>query len=155
MGGVPVGREIQDLRPEIHEGSGGGGHSIVMVLATDAPLSSTQLERLARRATLGLAHTGATAHASSGDIAIAFSTAQKVPRNATGELTMTMREPRDMDPLFDAAAEATEEARAWRENGARPATARFSSFIDSGVAGVGDDERLAPVHEQRHQAGLR
>ena len=110
VNGVPVGREIRDLLPEIHESDEGGGNSIIMVLATDAPLSSTQLERLAKRATLGLARTGATAHSSSGDIAIAFSTAAKVPRGAAGELTMTMREPRDLDPLFDAAAEATEEA---------------------------------------------
>ena len=108
--GVPVGREIADLLPEVHEGSGGGGNSIIMVIATDAPLTSRGLQRLARRATLGLARTGATAHASSGDIAIAFSTARAFERTGSAILEIRTLDPRELDPLFDGAAEATEEA---------------------------------------------
>jgi len=108
--GAPVGREIRDLLPEIHEGSGGGGNSVIMVIATDAPLTSRGLQRLARRATLGLARTGATAHASSGDIAIAFSTARAFDRTGGAILEIRTIDPRELDALFDAAAEATEEA---------------------------------------------
>jgi len=108
--GAPVGREIEDLLPEIHEGSGGGGNSVIMVVATDAPLTSRGLQRLARRATLGLARTGATAHASSGDIAIAFSTARAFDRTGGAILEIQTIDPRELDPFFDAAAEATEEA---------------------------------------------
>jgi D-aminopeptidase len=108
--GVPVGRMIRDLLPEVHEGSGGGGNSIIMVIATDAPLTSRGLQRLARRATLGLARTGSTAHASSGDIAIAFSTAHAFDRSGGAMLEIRTFDPRELDPLFDAAAEATEEA---------------------------------------------
>jgi D-aminopeptidase len=108
--GEPVGRKIQDLLPEIHEGSGGGGNSIIMVIATDAPLTARGLQRLARRATLGLARTGSTAHASSGDIAIAFSTASAFDRTGGAILEIRTIDPRALDPLFDASAEATEEA---------------------------------------------
>jgi D-aminopeptidase len=108
--GEPVGRKIQDLLPEIHEGSEGGGNSIIMVIATDAPLTARGLQRLARRATLGLARTGSTAHASSGDIAIAFSTASAFDRTGGAILEIRTIDPRALDPLFDASAEATEEA---------------------------------------------
>jgi len=108
--GVPVGRAIRDLLPEIHEDSGGGGNSIIMVIATDAPLTARALQRLARRATLGLARTGSTAHASSGDIAVAFSTAHAFDRRGGAILEIRTLDPRELDPLFDAAAEATEEA---------------------------------------------
>jgi D-aminopeptidase len=110
VNGRPVGRAIEDLLPEIHEGSGGGGNSIIMVVATDAPLTARALQRLARRATLGLARTGSTAHASSGDIAIAFSIARAFDRRGGELLEIRTIDPRELDPLFDAAAEATEEA---------------------------------------------
>lgn len=108
--GVRVGEKIPDLRAEVHQGVSGGGSSIIMVLATDAPLSSRGLNRLAKRAALGLARTGATAHSSSGDIAVAFSTAQSFDFGETSPVVLRMLSPRELDPLFDAAAEATEEA---------------------------------------------
>src|SRR3990172_12027315 len=108
--GGGVGGEIEDLLPEINEGSGGGGNSVIMVVATDAPLTSRGLQRLARRATLGLAGTGGRAHASSGDIAIAFSTARAFDRTGGAILEIQTIDPRELDPFFDAAAEATEEA---------------------------------------------
>ena len=88
------------------------GGSIMMVVATDAPLSSRSLERLARRALLGLARTGSSGSNGSGDYVIAFSTAPEVRR-------MSSRGPREildipngaiMSGLFQAAIETTEEA---------------------------------------------
>jgi len=94
-------------------GDSGGDGSIIIVLATDAPLSSRQLGRLARRAVLGLARTGSTAAHGSGDIVLAFSTAQRIPhegsvRPSGGE--GFPEEGRYLGPLFQAAIEGTEEA---------------------------------------------
>jgi D-aminopeptidase len=108
VAGVPVGRELVDSLPQAARDP--EGSSIIMIVATDAPLSSRGLERLARRATLGLARTGSTAHSSSGDIAIAFSTAQSFDRNGTSVEEVLRLPARELDALFDAAAEATEEA---------------------------------------------
>ena len=83
----------------------------MIVVATDAPLGSRNLERLARRALVGLARTGSSMSNGSGDYVIAFSTAEAVRKRA-GEPLHTARELPDeaMSPLFQAAAEATEEA---------------------------------------------
>src|SRR5262249_47311533 len=118
VAGVPVGREITDLTPETnregadadinveHEGS------VIVVIATDAPLSSRQLERLAARAALGLARTGSTSGNTSGDIFIAFSTANAVPQSTTSRtLSATLVSPEatgTLNPLFQAVVEATE-----------------------------------------------
>jgi D-aminopeptidase len=72
--GVPVGREIPDLMPE----KGGRTKSLLVVLATDAPLIPIQLQRLCKRASLGMARTGAISTQSSGDLVVAFSTVQKI-----------------------------------------------------------------------------
>jgi len=93
IAGIPVGRELDP---------GGGrdydGGSCIVVVATDAPLSPPSLERIARRAGLGLARTGSVAHHGSGEIFLAFSTRR-------GDV-----EGRGLDPLFEATVEATEEA---------------------------------------------
>jgi D-aminopeptidase len=104
--GVPVGREITDLMPT--QGQEG---SIVVVVATDAPLDHLKLERLASKAPLGLARTGARSHHGSGDLFIAFSTANRVPHYPK-ERTYTLRVVADahLDPIFEAAQDATEEA---------------------------------------------
>ena len=104
IAGVPVGESIP-VKPEAPKGM----HSIVMVLATDAPLDARQLGRLAKRAALGLARTGSTAHHSSGDFIVAFSTASRVRAEAP---TVSLERLADeaLDPLFEAAAEATEAA---------------------------------------------
>ena len=104
--GVPVGREITDLMPT--QGQEG---SIVVVVATDAPLDHLKLERLASKASLGLARTGARSHHGSGDLFIAFSTANRVPHYPK-ERTYTLRVVADahLDPIFEAAQDATEEA---------------------------------------------
>ncbi|NRR02207.1 P1 family peptidase [Brevibacillus sp. RS1.1] len=87
--------------------------SIIIVLATDAPLSDRQLLRVAKRAGIGLGRTGSHFGHGSGDIVIAFSTAQKIPHQTTTitETRVQLREDHPiMNELFAAAAEATEEA---------------------------------------------
>jgi len=112
--GVPAGQTLTDLMPKIaptmssdesHEGS------VIVVAATDAPLSSRQLERLARRGALGLARTGSISANTSGDIIIAFSTANVVPmKGARPTLALAQLPTDSVDPLFQAVIEATEEA---------------------------------------------
>jgi len=104
--GVPVGREIAESMPD--RGQDG---SIIVVIATDAPLDHLKLRRLASKASLGLARTGARSHHGSGDIFIAFSTANRVPHYPE-KRTYTLRVVADahLDPIFEAVQEATEEA---------------------------------------------
>jgi D-aminopeptidase len=119
MGGAPVGRELARTRPGNGGGTGNGvgaqhaaplqttaptqtgDGSIIMVVATDAPLDHLRLERLARRALAGLARTGSTFSNGSGDYVIAFSTNRAPPQLVVNDA---------MSPLFQAAIEATEEA---------------------------------------------
>jgi L-aminopeptidase/D-esterase-like protein len=121
VAGVPVGREIADLTPEINREAGAAGDinvdhegSVIVVIATDAPLSSRQLERLAQRAALGLARTGSTSGNTSGDIFIAFSTGNTVPQSSDSRtLSATFVSPEStatLNPLFQAVVEATEES---------------------------------------------
>ena len=110
IGGVPVWRE---LRPG--QGGRGADGSIIIVVATDAPLSDRNLRRLASRTLMGLGRTGAYASNGSGDYVIAFSTNSSVRRAASGaprEAPATSADLANdaMSPLFEAAAEATEEA---------------------------------------------
>lgn len=108
VAGVPVGANIADLLP--HEPKAGNG-SVIIVIATDAPLLHDQLERLAKRAALGLARTGATARTGSGDLIIAFSTANVVPHYPDARTsTVTVLDQYHINPLFDATEDATEEA---------------------------------------------
>jgi len=85
--------------------------SIIMVLATDAPLDARQLTRLARRAAAGLARTGSVYGHGSGDIALAFSTAYQIPADPEAAMPRVafVHEAR-LDPLFQAAADSTEQA---------------------------------------------
>jgi D-aminopeptidase len=83
----------------------------MMVVATDAPLSPLKLERLAKRAIMGLARTGAFAGNGSGDYVIAFSTATEVRRTPGEERTESLEVPNsDLSALFEGVVEATEEA---------------------------------------------
>ena len=106
--GVPVGAQIKDLQPYIPHQSDG---SIIMVVATNAPLLHTQLIDLAKRAALGYARAGGSSREGSGDIIIAFSTANVVPY-ATNSMTFqtTVMDRAFTNPVFWAAIEATEEA---------------------------------------------
>lgn len=107
--GVPLGRYF--LRQEVEAERADG--SIMIVVATDAPLSERNLERLANRAFAGLARTGAAFSNGSGDYAIAFSTAdgvRRTPERRAGQATVGDWPNDRMSPLFVAVAEATEEA---------------------------------------------
>jgi L-aminopeptidase/D-esterase-like protein len=84
--------------------------SIIIVVATDAPLLPHQLKRLARRAALGLARTGSTSGNGSGDIFIAFSTANHEAAKSAGIAAVQMVVNDDLNPIFSATVHATEEA---------------------------------------------
>lgn len=106
IAGCAVGNAIQDLLPDPHPDG-----SIVTIVATDAPLDSLQLRRIAKRAALGIGRTGSYASHVSGEFCLAFSTSNIIPRRAKN-LTVELQLLRDqyLDPLFAAAIEATEEA---------------------------------------------
>jgi D-aminopeptidase len=109
--GVPVGEEISNMKPEPDEAS--YLNSILIVLATDAPLLDDQLYRLARRGGMGLAKTGSISSNSSGDFILAFSTANRIRREQFWKgkrYSFGSIEQFDINPIFQAASEATEEA---------------------------------------------
>jgi len=131
VAGVPVGEEIRDLMPcfaggaperAVHRSEyalcGAAGArveerdvgSIIVVIATDAPLLPHQLERLAKRATVGIARNGGYGSNTSGDIFIAFSTANAGAASATDTTRVTMLPNDEITPLFAGVAEATEES---------------------------------------------
>ena len=102
----------------------------MIVIATDAPLSDRNLERLAKRALVGLSRTGATIANGSGDYVIAFSTAQEVrrtPARRSSVATLPELPNEAMTPLFQAVAEATEEAIVNSLLQARPMRSALSS----------------------------
>ena len=104
--GVPVGRHILNGKLRGREQG-----SVIAIVATDAPLMAHQLKRLARRVPLGLARTGTVGNNSSGDIFLAFSTAnEQAFAQRSGRLHMEALSNADLDLLFMAAVEATEEA---------------------------------------------
>lgn len=133
VAGVPVGEEIADLRacttgdhapsnplitniprcskqgatqPTFREGTG----SIIVVVATDAPLLPHQLERLARRVPLGIAKMGGLGEDGSGDIFLAFSTQATLPPEQGTVAAVSMLDNERMNPLFEATVQATQEA---------------------------------------------
>jgi D-aminopeptidase len=111
IAGVPVGQEITDLLPIFNTGKPKTETgSIIIVVATDAPLLPHQLKRLAGRAGLGLSKVGGIGGNSSGDIFIAFSTANQGAANRKGLRTLDMLPNDHMDELFIATIQATEEA---------------------------------------------
>ena len=111
IAGVPVGREIGDRLPVVNAlDTGLKMGSIIAVVATDAPLLPHQLKRLARRAPLGVARLGGYGANTSGDIFIAFSTANPGAARRAGLVELSMLPNDRMTPLFDATVQATEEA---------------------------------------------
>jgi D-aminopeptidase len=112
IAGVPVGAEIPVAPPRPPADPVGDREmgSIIIVVATDAPLLPHQLERLARRASLGLARTGATSGNGSGDIFIAFSIANAKAAGATDVASVQMLSNDRINALFSATVQATEEA---------------------------------------------
>jgi D-aminopeptidase len=111
IAGVPVGREIPEDPAYSHVAfAQEDWGSIIVVVATDAPLVSHQLKRLARRVSLGLGRNGSISGNGSGDIFIAFSTANSGSAKPDGTVQLTMLPNDRMDPLFAATVQATEEA---------------------------------------------
>ena len=136
IAGAPIGQEITDLvrcyagaeppsRPWLRGlpscgepakvGAAGGRHdeglgSIIIVVATDAPLLPHQLQRVAKRASLGVGRIGGLGENGSGDIFIAFSTANPAAAADTGLATLTMLPNDRINPIFEATVQATEEA---------------------------------------------
>ncbi|MBV8172827.1 MAG: P1 family peptidase [Candidatus Eremiobacteraeota bacterium] len=105
--GVPVGAEIKDLQPvEPHQDG-----SIIMIVATDAPLVHEQLVDICKHAALGYAQTGGSSREGSGDLILAFSTANVVPYGQDAlTYTPTVLDRGNLNPLFIATIEATDEA---------------------------------------------
>ncbi len=107
IGGIPVGRQLKHVPSAYDEPKDRG--SIIVVLATTAPLLGKQCERVARRAALGLGRTGSIGANGSGDIFLCFSVHNHV-RQRRSVHRVEMIDPCSMDGLFEAAVEATEEA---------------------------------------------
>ena len=105
IAGVPVGREISEKKVRNDDVG-----SIIIVVATDAPLLPTQLKRLARRASLGLGRNGSFSGDGSGDIFVAFSTANPGAAGSKGIRTLQMLPNEELNPIFLATVQATEEA---------------------------------------------
>ncbi|HEY7817983.1 MAG TPA: P1 family peptidase, partial [Vicinamibacteria bacterium] len=113
IAGVPVGLEIPDLLPEGREAadSADDDGSIIIVVATDAPVLPHQLKRIAKRASLGLGRNGSIASNGSGDIFIAFSTFHEDIGTEEGGLhDLKMLGNDDLNPIFRGTVEASEEA---------------------------------------------
>lgn len=111
--GVPVGRQLPVSEvpsgyadPTLPAGDG----SIIVIIATDAPLTSSGCDRLAQRATVGLARTGGYGHNGSGDLFVAFSTGQTLADNPVQLERMDVLAPASMNQLFHGVADAVEEA---------------------------------------------
>ena len=112
IAGVPVGRELLGTRLAATTDSPDQPDrgSIIIVVATDAPVLPQQLKRIARRAALGVARTGGTASNGSGDIFVAFSTANEGAASARPTAEVTLLSNSQISVLFQATVEATEEA---------------------------------------------
>jgi D-aminopeptidase len=108
--GVPVGREIGPDHTPLPADPPSVDGSIIVIVATDAPLMPDQCRRLARRATVGLARVGGLGHNGSGDIFLAFATGNHFPHEVEGLYELRMLPHNQIDVLFEATAEAVEEA---------------------------------------------
>lgn len=121
VAGVPVGEEITDLLPELGDqratqvnitpDAHRGKNSVLVVIATDAPLQAHQLSRLARRAVLGLGRNGGTANDLSGEFVLAFSTGYRVPLQGAPRVAFLVNDNDEhfINALFAAAVQAVEE----------------------------------------------
>lgn len=110
IAGVPVGRHLREHRVYSDPGPGEETGSIIVVVATDAPLLPLHLKRLARRAAMGLARVGSYAGNGSGDLMLAFSTAPLESTDEGAVYQLRALAPDAQSALFEATAEATEEA---------------------------------------------
>jgi D-aminopeptidase len=109
MGGIPVGKLLKDSTPDRKHPLGEEG-SIIVILGTDAPLSSRQLGRLARRAVVGIGRTGSVVSHGSGDFVVTFSTVPRITRQKQRTTSRDQLPDKRLTPVFAAVVEATEEA---------------------------------------------
>ena len=153
IAGVPVGQEIPDLLPCYDSIPGvaragsrrcvdGDKGSIIIVIATDAPLLPHQLKRIAKRAALGVGRLGGTGGNPSGDIFVAFSTANPGSARPDVNATLTMLPNERVSPLFEATIQATEEAIV---------NAMVAAETMTGINGV----RVYALPHERLRAALR
>ena len=140
VAGVPIGHEITEDVPyaSTQPGLSRDVGSIIIVIATDAPLVSSQLKRLARRATLGLGRTGSISGNGSGDLFLAFSVANRDVKSE-GLNSVSMLGNDSLDPVFEATVEATEEAIVNAMIGAKTMT------------GIDDHKVIGLPHEELEQ----
>ena len=108
--GVPVGSRIRGYEMSIQQPSPYQGNSIIVVIATDAPLLPHQLKRVAQRASLGIGRTGGYGAHSSGDLFLAFSTARISDSDHKGVHSVAMLANHQLDALFLATIQAVEES---------------------------------------------
>jgi len=108
--GFPIGRKLLRTMPQLEKRREIYG-SIIVVLATDAPLSTHQIQRVCRRAALGIGRVGSYAAHGSGEIVIGFSTGNRIPRDASeGDYEMKVLLDRNLNRIYEASIETTEEA---------------------------------------------
>jgi L-aminopeptidase/D-esterase-like protein len=107
VAGVPVGQELADLEPVEKRQRDG---SIIVIIGTDAPLSGSQLNLVAKRAALGMGRTGTRGESGSGDLFLAFSTVGSTYDATTRTVTTASLSKQSLDPVFAATVDATEEA---------------------------------------------
>ena len=111
VNGIPVGERIgPESVPLPGRGADEGAGSIIVLIATDAPLLPVQCERLARRAAFGIARTGGMSEHSSGDFGLCFATGNRALETDEGELALRMLNDRRIDPLYEATIDAVEES---------------------------------------------
>ncbi|MEM8985332.1 MAG: P1 family peptidase [Pseudomonadota bacterium] len=141
--GAPIGRELAAESSTSAANLGAGHGSIIVVIATDIPLGPKQLDRMAKRVTLGLGRTGTPGQQQSGDVFIAFSTAEQTiaPKPSNALVTPTIKddeEPFDtltclveeqMTPVFEAVVQSTEEAIINAMIAAEDMTGRDGNFL--------------------------
>jgi D-aminopeptidase len=139
MDGLAVGRQLKDYQGDSGRRTAYG--SIVAVLATDAPLLPQQLNRLAKRMALGIGRVGSSAANGSGEICLAFSTHNRIPRNRSGLVNLACLADQDLNPLFQAAIETTEEA--------------ILNALCMGTDLRGIDDHFCPALPLERLAGLR
>lgn len=109
LDGFPVGRTLEHATPQSQRRRHNYG-SIIAVLATDAPLSAKQLDRVSRRVALGIGRAGSYAAHGSGEIVVAFSTANTVPRSGVQPSSVKIVPDSALNPLYEASIECVEEA---------------------------------------------
>lgn len=134
MAGKVIGKDLEPLFQNLERRSHSDG-SIIVVIATDIPLLSSQLNRVAKRAALGLGRTGSIAASTSGEIIISFSTANTAPRptkDSSKFINLKCISDAHINPVYEATIEATEEAvmnAIFCSNGARGRNDRFSPAL--------------------------